>query len=99
MSWDDDSGITKRNEYLQHLVDDGYIDGREAGIALQVIEGKKTLSSKQEFVYRRHIEQEFMERTCRICGGEVDIGDLQGCEETGMCGECDRSEISFMKHD
>ncbi len=93
-----DCQTDERNEYLQYLIDSGRLDDHERGITARVIAGKP-LSDKQEFVFKRHVQEAFLEMTCRICGGDVAMRDLISHEDDGLCGDCSHSYASWTKHD
>jgi hypothetical protein len=86
-------------QYLQSLIDTDQLDGAARGITLQLIEGKRPLTDKQQFVFDRDVAEPFLYKTCSICGAEVESRDLDAYTEAHMCGDCNWSHISFMKHD
>ncbi len=96
MSYDDDGEENAMKEYLQYLVDSGNLEGAAKGVALQVIDqGLGSLIGKQVAVFKLQIEDAFLKRTCKTCGADVALADLDGYDDGGRCGDCRNSFESF----
>lgn len=84
----------ERDEVLTRLIDGGYLEGPAAGIARKVItEGTRSLSDRQQYVFRRYVEEEYLDAVCDLCGTPLPTSEIiYALEESGgLCTVCARA--------
>lgn len=89
MGWNDhiNETVVERDQALQFLLDYGYLSEKAAGITKLVMDGK-SLSSKQQYVFEKEVEEEYLENHCEGCGEEVPLGELARFFDEGLCSRC-----------
>lgn len=84
--------VMPHHEALDYLIEQGYVDGPAAGIARQVIEkGRESLSSKKDSVFRKFVEEPYLNIECSRCHIPVPTCELIGAwEDGGRCSWCNK---------
>jgi hypothetical protein len=79
-----------RDDFLQQLIDAGWLQGTALGITKKVIaEGEDVLSEDQKFVFHRYVLDVFVIRECSRMGCEIPWSEmLMAHENGGLCGYC-----------
>jgi hypothetical protein len=92
MGWNDriDEDEEERRDFLQELVDGGYLDGAAVGITKLVIDkGDRALSDKQKFVFKREVLDVYVTGKCKRDGTYILWTEmLAAYENGGLCGYC-----------
>lgn len=81
------------NEWLEFLLKTEQLEGASEGIARQILDkGYKSLSVKQQKVFKRYI-QPLMEQKCE-CGCDLTLEDVK--IGLGRCGWCKNLEYRIL---
>jgi|AADL01.1.fsa_nt_gi hypothetical protein len=86
MGWDDDDGL---NEFLEFLVDGGYLEGAALGVTKKILDGNdlENLSPKQQSVFEKYVLGPY-ESTCPGCGEQIPWRDKVGDPDKSVCNNC-----------
>jgi len=90
MGWndrmDEDDG---KIGFLKDLLDYGMLDAKADGIARQVIDSKRTLSEKQEYIFDKRVIDRFTTPECERCHDDIPRSEmLKAHKNGGYCGRC-----------
>ncbi len=80
-----------RDDFLQQLIDAGWLEGPALGITKLVIDrGEDVLSAAQKFVFKRDVLDVFVIPECSRMGCEIPWSEMfEAHDNGGMCGYCD----------
>ena len=83
-------------DFLQNLIDSGWIEGDIAGISKQVIDkGYSSLTNQQKYTLKKGITSYCIEK-CKECTHNIPWGDMiDALENGGYCSECKDSNNYF----
>jgi hypothetical protein len=75
--------------FIQELVENWYLEGKEAGIAkLMLDKGYEALSDKQKFVLNKAIKENYI-KECSRCGSNIPLSEmLDALDNGGLCNYC-----------
>jgi hypothetical protein len=78
------------NEILQHLMEEGHLEGPARGIARQVLaRGEKSLSQRQQWVFATQVGEKYLHPICRVCENPIPPSEVVASWSNGcLCGIC-----------
>lgn len=77
-------------DFLKQLVDLGHLEGAALGITKIVIDGGQgKLTQKQNYVFEKHVLEEFTAESCDRCGSNIPWSEMyDAVTEHGLCNYC-----------
>ncbi|HPG36175.1 MAG TPA: hypothetical protein PLW78_10965 [bacterium] len=77
-------------DFLQQIVEGGFIEQPVLGITKQVIsKGEESLSEKQKAVFRRKVVDFYKGIKCKRCGDDISWSEkYDAISDHGMCNYC-----------
>ena len=83
----DDDGYA---EFLQKIIDMDHIEGSALGITKKVInKGEDSLSSKQYFVFKKEVLDEYVISECFLCKNDIPWSEMyDAATDHAMCNYC-----------
>ncbi len=96
MNMSDDPEGMEFNGFLQELIDARYLEGPARGITKLVIDkGREALSEKQEFIFQRHVIEEYVHERCNMCHQPIPWCEMFHAIDKGLCAAC----VSLIRKD
>jgi len=89
MNMSDDPDKMQFNGFLQELVDARYLEDPTRGITKLVIDkGREVLSEKQDFIFQRHVIDEYVHEKCEVCHQKIPWCEMFHAIDSGLCAAC-----------
>jgi len=87
----DEEDYRYSKDFLQHIIDEGHLEGAALGITRQVIaKGHESLTEKQKNIFQKHVLDNFTVLYCKRCGKEIPWTEIYDAAATqqGICSWC-----------
>ena len=96
MNMSDDPDRMQFNGFLQQLIDARFLEDPALGITKLVIDkGRDALSEKQEFIFQRHVIDEYVHEACDMCHQDIPWCEMFHAIDRGLCQAC----VSLLRAD
>lgn len=81
-------------DFLEQLLQGGRLDGAAEGITKKVVaEGIDSLSTKQRFVFDKHVINQFVRETCSSCSHTIPWSEMYAAYDNGgLCNWCEHMQ-------